>query len=81
MNSLVRILVNQDGEAEIGEFNRGWHLIIHASGDPALFCTGEFFIHGTSYDDTVYELKKVKRGGITCELCLAAIKEIKNVKL
>lgn len=56
-----------------------WHYVDDVTSDPSALCTGEYFGLGASA--VVYETKEVKRGGITCEQCLARIKKFKNVKL
>ena len=75
MNILVKILVNDTGEIEESP---KWHLMTNKMGNQA-FCTGEFVGIGESRCE--FEIKTVKRGGITCERCLQEIKRIKAVKL
>lgn len=75
-NQLVKLLTNDDGDSYD---DPRWHLIDYNGSDPATFCSGEFFGYGQSGCD--YDIKVVKRGGITCESCLEKIKDIKAVKL
>ena len=76
INPLVKFFVDGDGEVIDKPV---WHLVDCFLSDPAALCTGEYFGYGQS--DTVYEEKTVKRGGITCRLCLEKIKAIKGVRL
>lgn len=78
MNTLVRIITNDDGDETNNPLD--WHL-----QDPcnwqgaATLCTGEFY--GIGESACTYEEKHVIRGGITCKQCLKAIKGYKSVKL
>ena len=76
MNNLVKIIADDDGEP-IEE--PVWCLIHHTAGGETALCTGEFFGAGESL--VVFERKEPKRGGITCQLCLQIIMEMKAVKL
>jgi hypothetical protein len=77
MNSLVMFFRDDDGELIDDPV---WHLIDpgNAQGE-ASFCTGEFFGGGES--SVIFEVKMVKRGGITCPRCLDKLKIYKTVKL
>lgn len=78
MNRLVRITVNDDGDAQ--DTGHLWHLVDPANGQgDAALCTGEFFGHGESRCE--YEIKTAARGGITCPECLAILRLHKAVKL
>ena len=75
-HQLVRTFTTDDGERN--ESPR-WHWFqIHGDAKRTL-CTGEAFGPGESAVE--YEIKEVKRGGITCEDCLKIIKDIKEIKL
>lgn len=68
------------GNDEIQDCDAGWHLVdIHSDSDPRILCSG--FVFGRGASAMKYELKKVKRGGITCYECLRLIKAYKAVKL
>lgn len=57
-----------------------WHLMgqISYCDTYRLMCTGEAY---DSSADLALESKEVKRGGITCKLCMNIVKEIKAIKL
>jgi hypothetical protein len=76
MNHLVKILSNDDGDKISDPV---WCLVHQICGGNATLCKGEYFGFGES--GCVYEIKKVKKGGITCLQCLEIIKKIKAVKL
>lgn len=73
MNNLVTIhSVNGDeNDRDAGKT----HAII-ALDDSRTICSGLVFS-----EESDFTLKKVKRGGITCETCLDVIKRIKSIKL
>jgi hypothetical protein len=73
---LVRLLTDDSGE-QVEEPK--WCLVITVGGSNSTFCTNEFF--GYWEGDAQYDEKWVVRGGITCQDCLARIKEIKSVRL
>lgn len=75
MNHLVKILTDEYGEKEDSP---KWCLSVFNTGNMA-FCSGQFYGFGESKVE--YEIKQVKRGGITCERCISKIKDIKSVKL
>lgn len=77
-HELVKILVRESGEAVLPE-DQVWCLSWSLAGAAATFCTGEVFGEGEGHAQ--YETKTVKRGGITCPVCLQTIKEIKSIKL
>ena len=77
MNNLVEILSDDFGEPR-DEDLQYWHLVWNDCGAQT-FCQGEFFGKGESGCE--YEVKSVKKGGITCPECLFKIKEIKKIKL
>lgn len=75
---LVRILIDDSGHPH--ELAAYWHLVDPCNaGGPATLCTGEYFGFGESACE--FDLKEVKRGGITCPQCLADLKTYKAVKL
>ena len=76
-HKLVKILSSDDGEPR-DKHLQYWHWILTDTGNHTL-CEGEFFGYGESACE--YEIKTVKRGGITCPKCLEIIKEIKAIKL
>lgn len=76
MNKLVKLITNDDGDEE-APF---WHLVDPANDmGPATLCTGEFF--GAGESSCTYEVKAVKRGGITCPNCLGKLRTYKAVRL
>jgi hypothetical protein len=75
---LVKILTSDDGDKRDKDLQY-WHLVEIVGGGPATFCQGEYFGHGESGCE--YEEKEVKRGGITCPLCLERLKWVKSIKL
>ncbi len=76
MNKLVKLLTNDDGQKQ----EPLWHLIDPANETgPSTLCSGEFFGYGES--SCTYELKSVKRGGITCLKCTGKLKTYKAVRL
>lgn len=77
MNYLVKILSDDSGEPR-EKYQQYWHYVTNKTGNQTL-CEGEFFGFGESGCE--YEVKQVKRGGITCPKCLAEIKDIKAIKL
>lgn len=77
MNHLVKILRSDDGEPR-EEDQQVWHYVVNKQGTQTL-CEGEFFGYGESGCE--YEVKTLKRGGITCPKCLEFIKEMKDIKL
>lgn len=82
MNSLVKQLVDDDGET-VDKINQVWHLLDDITGGEAgLLCTGEYVDEGCdSGNGSEYLFKAAKRGGITCPDCMRRIKEIKAVRL
>jgi len=81
VNSLVKQIVNDDGEAVPPE-EQVWHLMQAFTGDAGLLCTGEFVDDGAaSGNGSNYKFKEVKRGGITCNKCLSIVKEFKAIRL
>lgn len=78
MNTLVRIITNDDGEPTGNPFD--WHLTDPCNRQgAATLCTGEFY--GIGESACTYEVKEVLRGGITCKLCNEFIRTYKSVKL
>ena len=77
-HGLVRIITNYDGE-ETGDCS--WHLVDPSNpcGDAPL-CSGEFFGEEEECRIT-FEVKHVKRGGITCLICLERLKAYKAIRL
>jgi len=76
VNDLVKLITDDDGVAiESPE----WCLIYFGGGSVVTLCSRESFGYGDGPED--YLTKKTERGGITCNNCLAIIKEIKAVKL
>ena len=75
MNHLVKITIDDDGAEKL---DAKWCYISELSGHHTL-CTGEFFGYGES--GCVFETKAVKKGGITCPVCLEIIRHHKSIKL
>lgn len=77
MNNLVMLL--SDDDTDLYE-NPVWCLVDPANaGGPATLCTGEYFGLGESF--CTYKRKSVKKGGITCPRCIAALKAYKSIRL
>lgn len=77
MNALVKIIRDDDGQVTK---NDDWHLVDPGNPQgPATTCTSEFFGPGESAVE--YEVKNVKRGGITCPDCIRRVKAYKAVRL
>ena len=72
---LVKIITDDSGDPR----DPDWHLVVDYCGSPQTFCSGEVF--GEGEGSATFETKRRKRGGITCDLCLARIAEIKAVRL
>jgi len=75
-HELVKLLSDDDKEPYD---DPKWCVVDPLNTDPATLCTGEYFGEGQS--DCTYETKTVKRGGITCNRCLAKLRWAKGVKL
>lgn len=60
--------------------NAPWCLVVFAGGADVNFCEGLVF-EDQDEAGCEYEIKRVKRGGITCEGCLRQIREIKAIRL
>lgn len=81
MNLLAKQIIDDDGEALALDDHR-WHYVADISGDRAIICTGEFIDDAASSGNgSLYETKTTKRGGITCENCIAIIREYKAIRL
>lgn len=72
---LVKIIKDESGDHREPD----WHLVVDYCDSPQTFCSGEVF--GEGEGSAIYETKRRKRGGITSDLCLQRIAEIKAVKL
>lgn len=73
---LVKLITDDDGR----KVDRpAWHYVTHWSDGERTLCSGEVFGPGESQAE--YKEKEVDKGGITCNRCLAIIKEIKAIKL
>lgn len=72
---------HQDADGyPIQDKDREWHLYVDIGGGDAAFCSGEFVGMGEGMI-VDYDVKTVKRGGITCHACLEKIRDIKAVRL
>lgn len=78
MNNLVQIISDEDGEF-VEPDDRVWCLSVVGGGGPMCLCSGLVFGYGEG--SATYIEKTVKRGGVTCEVCISAIRELKAVKL
>lgn len=78
-NQLVKITKTDDGET-IPESEQKWCLVDPRPSADTIrsLCTQDALDSDTSAE---WEEKSVSRGGITCDKCLAIIKEYKAVKL
>jgi hypothetical protein len=76
MHRVVKITKDNWGSKRL---NPKWHLAVNDAATDRTLCDGEAFGYGDSAAE--YEEKKVERGGITCEDCLAEIKWFKKIKL
>lgn len=78
MNILIRIRTDEDGD-EIPRSEQKWCL-----ADPSPFSdTQRVLCDQQVLEDTIseWDIKYVKKGGITCEKCIETIKKFKSVKL
>lgn len=80
MNTIVKILVNEDGD--IDESGH-WHLSSEVGDSNAILCTsevyneeGEIGAEGSAYGRT----KHRERGGVTCPRCMEEILRIKGYR-
>jgi len=77
MHMVVRLYINEDNERIKDPV---WCLVDPGAYDAArTLCNGEVF--GASEGNARGEVKKVKRGGITCPNCLQKLREYKAIKL
>lgn len=74
-NNLVKITKLDDGE-EVEKSAQKW-CATHFADTSRVICSGDALDASSKYE---YKNKTTKRGGITCKECIAAIKEIKNIK-
>lgn len=77
MNHLVKLVQDEDGP--IHDEDRCWCLIHNQGGSPATLCSGQ--VYGDGEGNARGVEKRVKRGGLTCEDCIAAIEQIKAYRL
>ena len=78
MHKVVKIIASDDREPT-PEHLRVWHLVVVEAGSQCTLCGGEYFGFGESSCE--FERKDVKKGGITCEMCIEIIKKFKAIKL
>ena len=76
-HTLVKVIKTDDGE-KVNTTDQTWCATAFGGNTTRTLCTGEA-IDGSS--DVEVETKTVKRGGITCEECLDAIKHYKAIRL
>lgn len=76
-HKIVKLFVNDDGEY-IPSDERVWHYSFSSFNTQEIFCSGECFGFGES--GAKYLEREVKSGGITCQVCLNKIKQIKKIK-
>lgn len=74
-NHLIKIIKLDDGE-EVEKSAQKW-CATHFADTLRVVCSGDALDSSSAYE---YETKTVIRGGISCKECIAAIKEIKNIK-
>lgn len=75
MNHLVKVLVDDDGnKIDMPK----WCTVFDFGDTTRVFCDGQA-LDGSSA--VKYETKFVSKGGITCERCILAIKQVKKVRL
>lgn len=77
MNLLVKLKSLDDGEL-IPKEDQVWCLITPYADGPQTFCGGDYF--GEGEGGAIGVTKRVKRGGITCPICIDRIREIKAVR-
>jgi len=75
MHSLVFFITNEDGEPD----KPVWHFVRTDGPSPHALCCGQVFGYGEGAAQ--YKTKQAKKGGVTCEECIAIIKGIKAIKL
>ena len=76
-HTLVRITKTEDNE-NVNIIDQVWCVTAFGGDTTRTLCTGEA-IDGSSHVEV--DTKTVKRGGITCEECLDAIKHYKAIRL
>jgi hypothetical protein len=78
-HELVKILSDDKNEPR-ELYLQVWHLVdIANSSGACTLCEGEYF--GVGESGCEFEVKSVKRGGITCKKCLDILKAYKKIKL
>lgn len=75
MHNLVKFITDEDGEPMAPL----WHYPFVSGASNVGLCNGQVFGYGEGV--AKFEVKTVKRGGITCPECLAIIKSFKKIKL
>lgn len=75
MNRLYKITLTED--LEVVDCPK-WCVLAFGQDTNRVLCTGDALDGGSSFQ---YETKVVKKGGITCEDCLLALKHYKAIKL
>jgi hypothetical protein len=74
---IVQLTIDEDGNSY--PYGETWHLVTPYADGNQIFCSGEYF--GLGEGNARGKLKKVLKGGITCQNCLSKIKDIRAVKL
>lgn len=72
-----RITKDRDGSLVEDDFKL-WHVSAPGGDTDQLLCSG---IAMDAAGDIEVDVKEVRRGGVTCQLCLSAIREVKAIKL
>jgi hypothetical protein len=75
MHNLVKFITDDDGEP----MDPLWHFPVCFDGSDRAICNGLVF--GEGEGRAKFQVKQVKKGGITCPRCLEIIKMLKKVKL
>lgn len=73
---VVKITHDEDGRKV---HDPKWHYVTNWADAPRTLCGGEVF--GEGEGSAVFKTKQLKKGSITCGVCIEFIKEIKSIPL
>jgi hypothetical protein len=76
MEKVVKIIIDDDGYPTD---DKHWHYVVNWDATNRSLCKMEAYGFGDS--GAVFKEKRMRAGSITCDRCLAIIKEFKRLKL
>lgn len=76
-HTVVKMLVDHDGNTD----DHSWHVAVLVCGDPAVFCTGEYYTYGNCSDHVKHETADADDQPVTCPDCIEAINNLKGYKV